>query len=256
MTAAEFLDHRNRRLPISALPSSQGLDLDGAYAVESEIARLHVAAGHRAVGRKVGYASKALWRVLKIDTLVWAHMFDDTVHYCDGAGELAISALCSPRIEPEIVMKLQAPVEGSAMESVEWIALGFEVVDCPYPDWRFQPLDFVAAWGLHAALLVGPQVAVNASNIATLTQQLADFKLTLASNGAAVAEGGSKNCMRSPALCIDELARATATRGDALRSGELVSTGTLTDALPIQVGQEWSVNVAGIDVPTLCVRFV
>ncbi len=41
------------------------------------------AAGRKTVGVKVGYANKAMWRVLKLDTLVWAHMYDDTVRYAD-----------------------------------------------------------------------------------------------------------------------------------------------------------------------------
>src|SRR5262249_32014605 len=54
-----------------APPSSrdQGFDLTTAYAVEGELVRLRRAAGHQPVGRKVGYANKAMWRVLKIDTL-------------------------------------------------------------------------------------------------------------------------------------------------------------------------------------------
>jgi hypothetical protein len=31
--------------------------------------------------RQGGYANKAMWRALKLDTLVWAHMYDDTVRY-------------------------------------------------------------------------------------------------------------------------------------------------------------------------------
>ena len=40
-------------------------------------------AGIATVGRKVGFANKAVWRVLKLETLVWAHMYDDTVRYAD-----------------------------------------------------------------------------------------------------------------------------------------------------------------------------
>ena len=35
----------------------------------------------RPSGRKVGYANKAVWRALKLDTLVWADMYDDTVRH-------------------------------------------------------------------------------------------------------------------------------------------------------------------------------
>ena len=67
-------------------PSSRegGLDLASAYAVERELVHLRQAEGHRTVGRKVGFANKAMWRVLKLDTLVWAHMYDDTVRHAAG----------------------------------------------------------------------------------------------------------------------------------------------------------------------------
>src|SRR5580700_5135524 len=69
-----------------AVPPSQrpGFDLNMAYAVELTLKQFREASGHKAVGRKVGYANKAIWRVLKLETLVWAHMYDDTVHYGDG----------------------------------------------------------------------------------------------------------------------------------------------------------------------------
>ena len=69
-------------LTIASLPSGRaGFDLNTAYEVEATLKQWHEAGGHKAVGRKVGYANKAMWRVLKLETLVWAHMYDDTVHY-------------------------------------------------------------------------------------------------------------------------------------------------------------------------------
>ncbi len=149
-----------------------GFDLAGAYAVESELVRMRRASGRATVGRKVGFANKAMWRVLKLDTLVWAHMYDDTVHYANGGhASLAIGRMFSPKIEPEIVFKLKQPLAAGgldaagALDAVEWLALGFEIIDCVFPDWRFTPADFVAAFGLHAALVVGEPMYVAASDI-------------------------------------------------------------------------------------------
>jgi len=87
--------------PPSARP---GFDLNTAYAVESTLERFRESEGHRAVGRKVGYANKAMWRALKLETLVWAHMYDDTVHYSDGnSATLSLEHPRSLKIEPEIV---------------------------------------------------------------------------------------------------------------------------------------------------------
>ena len=65
------------------------------------------------------------------------------------------------------------------LESVEWLALGFEIVDCLFPDWQFQPADFVAALGLHAGLIVGPPWQVEPATIPLLVEQLPRFKVRL-----------------------------------------------------------------------------
>jgi 2-keto-4-pentenoate hydratase len=89
----------------------EGFDMNAAYAVEAEFMRLRTADGHKAAGLKVGYANKAMWRALKLETLVWAHMYDDTVHYANdnGAAAIALPYYESCRIEPEIVFKLKQP---------------------------------------------------------------------------------------------------------------------------------------------------
>ena len=54
--------------------------------------------GHETVGVKVGFANKAMWRVLKLDTLVWAHMYDDTVRYADAnVATLSLAPTFPPR---------------------------------------------------------------------------------------------------------------------------------------------------------------
>jgi 2-oxo-3-hexenedioate decarboxylase len=259
LTAA-FAERRILPTPPS---SRDGLDLPTAYAVERELVRMRRSGGHGTVGVKVGYANKAMWRVLKLDTLVWAHMYDHTVHYALGnEATLPLAAMISPKIEPEIVFKLKAPLGADvadaqgALDAVEWLALGFEIIDCPYADWKYQPADFVAAYGLHAALVVGEPQPVTPDNIAGLVEQLPKFTVRLAKDGAVVAEGSGKNSLRSPALCLAELASAMAKQDGAepLAGGDLVSSGTLTESMPIQPGATWTASVEGIDLPTLTVR--
>jgi 2-oxo-3-hexenedioate decarboxylase len=250
MTGQEFFEARERQLPIEVLPSAEGCDLNAAYAVEREVRKLREAAGHRVVGRKVGYANKAMWRILKLETLVWAAMYEDTIYKApEGHLEFSLAKYRSPRIEPEIVIQVG---EGGKLESV---AFGFEILDNPFPDWKFQPADFVAAWGLHAASIIGPPLTITDENREQLSAQLADFKLVLMRGDEQIEEGAGKNSLRSPAQCVVELARAAEARGDTLRAGELVSTGTLTNAQPIAPGEEWRVELNGLPVQNLRVQF-
>jgi len=251
---------------ILAVPFSlrdPAFDLPASYAVEAELARLRKASGRATVGRKVGFANKALWRILGLDTLVWAHMYDDTVIYAGGnATAVSLSNMCSPKIEPEIVFKLRKPLSGDEREpaavlgAVEWLALGFEIIDCVYADWKFQPADFVAAFGLHAALVIGEPRAVDSEHIPVLVDQLPRFKVRLLRNEQLIEEGSGRNSLRSPALCLSELASAIARQPEAqpLAAGELVSSGTLTESHRIAAGETWTAVVDGLDLPALTLR--
>jgi 2-oxo-3-hexenedioate decarboxylase len=256
--AAEFAAaYKSKTLIAPPASREGGLDLASAYAVERELVRMRQAEGRRTVGVKVGFANKAMWRALKLETLVWAHMYDDTVRLTSGNQlVLPIGAMVQPKIEPEIVFKLRTTVPANAdaataLAAVEWIALGFEIIDCVYPDWKFTPVDFVASYGLHAGLIVGAPLPVTPEDIPALVEQLAAFTVTLRKNGEAVAQGGGKNSLKSPALCIAELSSAMAKTGAALSSGDLISSGTLTEAQLIASGDTYSAAVDGLNVGPL-----
>ena len=242
-------------IPPSARP---GFDLDRAYEVESVLKQFREAAGHRAVGRKVGYANKAMWRALKLETLVWAHMYDDTVHQSDSnTSTLTLAHPLALKIEPEIVFGLKQPIVANGAEPLgastalafaDWLAVGFEIIDCPFPEWRFQPSDFVASFGLHAALVIGERMQVEPGRIAALVDELPRFKVRVSKNGAFVEEGSGRNSLRSPALCLAELITAVARRfpAEPLSAGEVVSSGTLTAGHPANRGDLWTVEIEGL----------
>jgi len=250
-------------IPPSARP---GFDLNTAYEVEATLKQFREAGGHRAVGRKVGYANKAMWRVLKLETLVWAHMYNDTVHYSDrNSATLAIAHPRSLKVEPEIVFGLKQPImtegaEGNdaaaALASTDWLAVGFEIIDCPFPEWQFQPSDFVASFGLHAALVVGERVQVRPDSIAALVEELPRFKVRVSKKGEFVEEGSGRNSLRSPALCLAELSAAIVRRfpAEPLSAGEIVSSGTLTAGHLTGRGDLWTVEVEGLSLPPLTLR--
>jgi 2-oxo-3-hexenedioate decarboxylase len=259
--ATEFMGAHARRETVSPPSERQpGFDLAAGYAVEAELVRMRGAAGQRAVGRKVGYASRALWRVFRLETVAWAHMYDDTVHWApDGIASLALGGMLAPKIEPEIIFKLKHPPSGeldnpaAVLAAVEWLAAGFEIVDCPYPGWKFTPADFVAAFGLHAGLIVGPPLRVSTAAIPTLAEQLAEVKVGLLKDGRVVAEGSGRNVLGNPAVSLGELAAGLARQHGAepLAAGELIATGALTDNQVIAPGESWTAVLDGLAVAAL-----
>ena len=124
-----------------------------------------------------------------------------------------------------------------------------------FPDWKFQPADFVASRGLHAALYVGEPVYVEPEDIAKLVTEMSAFTVRLLRNSELVEEGAAKNALKSPVLCIGELAEALQRRsGETLQAGDIISTGTLTTSLPITVGDVWIASLNGIPPSSLTLR--
>jgi 2-oxo-3-hexenedioate decarboxylase len=143
--------HARRAVVPSPSALDPTFDLASAYAIEAEFVRVRAAEGHHAVGVKVGFANRAVWRALKLETVVWAHMYDDTVHAADdGHASLALDHFTSPKIEPEIIFRLGSPLApgldaAGALALVESMSLGFEIIDCVYPDWKFRPTSWRAS---------------------------------------------------------------------------------------------------------------
>src|SRR5205085_1791672 len=117
----------------------------------------------------------------------------------------------------------------------------------------FKPVDFVAAFGLHMALVVGQPLSIDQELIPTLINELPRFKLKLLKDGQLVEEGSGKNSLRSPVLCLAELASAVRRQPGAvpLAAGEIVSTGSLTTAQPIAAGEAWQIKIEGLPLADL-----
>ena len=137
------------------------------------------------VGRKIGFTNRTIWAEYGVHAPIWSYVYDTTLHrLADVAVEFDLSTLVEPRIEPEIAFGLaQAPEPGmdrrALIGCVDWVAHGFEIVQSIFPDWRFQAADTVTAFGLHGALLVGPQEPVTVANAYLLCERLAGFEITL-----------------------------------------------------------------------------
>jgi 2-keto-4-pentenoate hydratase len=104
--------------------------------------------------------------------------------------------------------------------------------------------------------VIGERVLVRPESIAALVEQLAQFKVRISKNGEFVEEGSGKNSLKSPALCLAELAAAIARRSPAepLSAGEIVSSGTLTAGHATDAGDLWTAEVEGLPLPPLALR--
>jgi 2-oxo-3-hexenedioate decarboxylase len=248
-------DGRRQRAPFTDSDPRFGLAEAGAAALA--LMRLREARGDRVVGHKLGFTNRTIWDEYGVFAPIWGPVYAGTVR--EGASSVDIAPLLEPRIEPEIVFRLSgAYVPEEPLACVSHVALGFEVVQSAFPDWRFRAPDTVAAAALHGALVVGPWVEVRPEDRAGWTTALADFGVTLLKDGAVADEGRSSNVLGGgPVVALGHLAEVLAGLPGApsMAAGQVFTTGTLTRALAVAPGESWEVRVDGVPLGPLRISF-
>lgn len=237
-------------------------DLDRAYDVGEALLRRRRARGERPVGRKIGFTNAAVWGAHGLAAPIWGYMFDSTVIDLDSCGHaFALGSLPEPRIEPEIVLGIaESPDAGMGDDEligcVGWVAHGFEIVSSIFPGWNFRPADAVAAYGVHAALLIGERRPVS-DDPGRWSRALSDFTIALTDNQGVRVEGHAQNVLGSPLRALGFLVRDVAGRPGcaSLVPGDIVTTGTLTEAPWARAGQRWSTALSGVELDGIELSF-
>ena len=212
--------------------------------------------GWRAAGRKIGFTNRSIWPRYGVHQPIWGTVFDRTLHVAkQDACSVGLEGLAQPRIEPEICFKLKAVPRSADTEALlaclDWMAHSIEIVQCDQPGWKTSLAHSTAANGLHGLLIVGTPVAVPEA------QALAGVQLVLRRGATVVDRGSGRNVLGSPLVALGHLVELLRSQADAppLAAGEIVTTGTLTDAHPVAPGETWHTEIAGISMPGLTVRF-
>ena len=236
-------------------------DARRGYEVAARVHAARVARGERPVGRKIGFTNRNIWDEYRVREPVWGFVYDTTFFQAqNGRAFIEIDGFAEPRIEPEIVLHFKsAPPatrdEAAILDGIDWIAHGFEIVQSPFLGWEFKVADTIAANGLHGALVVGDPVLV--ATIPECAKRLRKFHITLKRGEAVMAEGEGANVLDSPLLAFAHFASTLKALPmfPPVAAGEVVTTGTLTAALPIRQGEIWSTLFSDIDLPGLTITF-
>jgi 2-oxo-3-hexenedioate decarboxylase len=237
-------------------PSANGpFTIADAYATGERLVALRRERGEQTVGRKIGFTNTSIWAEYGVDRPLWARIYAGTVQDTDAdLATVSLAGMVAPRIEPEIVFALRRAVAPGTtdvrelLDHIAWVAPGFEIVDCHFPEWRFTSADCAADFGLHARLVIGHHLAIDHVSGAGLVERLARFNVTLLRDDVEVAAGGGAFVLGSPLHALRYLVETLASQGaEPLAAGEIVTTGTLTPAMPIQPAQRWQSVLGGLE---------
>lgn len=234
------------------LPESerQTLTLEEAYAVQSAIRDEKVRQGHRVVGKKIGFTGRAMRALFKVDEPDYGNLFSDQMFPQGGA--VAASRFVAPKVEGEIAFVLKRDVTGPGVTPADVLAATRGVMACiEFVDFR---------WGFQANIL--DSIADNAScGGFALGSKLAPLKaldlrhegMFVEKNGELVNSGAGVEVMGDPLNAVVWLANALAAHGDGLHAGDIILSGSLTAAVPVQAGDAVTVSFATLG--SVSVRF-
>ena len=231
------------------------LSLQDAYDV-SRIVRQKLGPAE-IIGRKIGFTNRNIWNIYDVDQPIWGSITTSSVSFFESNFmKIDLSQFCEPRIEPEIVVCLkQKPKHGSENPEIylDWIAPGFEIVDSIYPNWKFSLTDAIASGGLHGCLVVGKKFEVNDQT----EQNLIDVEVSLYKDGRLEEAGTGANVLDGPVSAIRYLHSGLSSirNQDALSAGNIITTGTMTDAKPIYPKEKWSAKFDGVIESELNIQF-
>lgn len=221
-------------------------DLDAAYAVQDAyVARLRRTSDVRPAGYKVGLTSKRMQAMCRIDTPVAGVVLDGRVH-ASGA-ELRLSSFGRIGLEFEICViagKDLPPIgrdytQDEAAAAIGAVAAAVEIVDdrsCDYA--TLDVLSLVADNSWNAGVVLGDRV--------TSIPDLAACEAVIAAGGVEIDRGHGRDALGGPLVPFTWLANHLCRRGEGLREGDLVMTGSLvTTQFPTEP-QSYRFTVSGL----------
>jgi 2-keto-4-pentenoate hydratase len=260
MLGEELIDlHEAPRLVAPFTQRYPGLSADDGYAAARVLHAHRLGKGWKPIGRKIGFTNRSLWQRYGVHEPIWGFVYDRTLITAQGdqAG-VPLQGLINPRIEPELCFCLRsAPASADPqhlLQCIEWVAHACEIVQCPHPDWKLKLADSTASNGLHGRLVTGTPVDVR--KLPDLATELPRVQVKLYKGSSLVDHGAGEIVLGSPLLALGHLVTLLAKQtAPALAPGEIVTTGTLTDAHPVHPHEAWHTEISGLPLRGLGLRF-
>ena len=261
--AAEALAALRGARSIAPIAARFDLSLEDAYRVLAKLQRQREANGEHAVGRKIGFTNPKIWPEYGVNAPGWGYVTTLSCRDLAAAAEVSLAGFVEPKIEPEIMFGLARPpapgtdeaalagcIDGVAQTAMVFpSSQSIRAGSSPRPI-RSWPMPCMArCWSASGTLSHRVR--------RTGWRALASFEIDLYRNGTLADRGGGAAVLGSPVTALKHLVMLLAQDPDnpPLKAGEIVSTGTLTRALPVSPGERWHTELRGIALEGVSLAF-
>lgn len=228
--------------PVRTILPDGGLD-DGY-----EVQRLVLADGaaqRRRVGRKIGLTSAAVQQQMQVDTPDFGVLFADMAF--GDSEEIPFADLLQPRVEAEVAFVLgrdlpeQRVTAAEVLQAVDFVLPAIEVVDSRIADWDISLFDTVADNASSGVYVTGgsPRRLADIGDLRSV-------EMTLVADDQTLSSGTGAACLGHPLNAVVWLANVVAERGEPLRAGELVLSGSLGPLVQVRPGTTYEARIAGL----------
>jgi 2-oxo-3-hexenedioate decarboxylase len=221
------------------LPSETdpGFDLAQAFAVADRVRTSRIARGDTPIGYKIGFTNRRIWPLYGVFAPIWGTVWRHTTQLLD-----------APFMRDDLAGLWAAPRAGmdkaALVECIEWVAHGFEIVHTHFADWRFTLADCFADDALHGRLYVGPRVPI--ARFADPAAELRALQVELLRDGEIIDRGEGSIVLDGPVDALRQWVDAMHAQPQhwPIRAGDVVTTGTITDAWPMQPGMRFETRLS------------
>lgn len=247
--ATALLEAEDEKKPIAPFTSStEAITVEDAYNIQLYQVRQKVEKGAEVVGKKIGLTSKAMQEMLNVTQPDYGHLLNDMM-YADGE-TISLNKFIQPRIEFEIAFVLNKDLKGpgvtmnDVIEATDYVVPALEIIDSRIKDWQIKFEDTVADNGSSAGAIIG-STTTKLNNL-----DLAEVKMTVTRNGEFLDSAAGSAVMGHPAEAVAWLANALGSYGISLNAGEVILSGALSKAIPIEDGDTFTAEFEHIGAVT------
>jgi 2-keto-4-pentenoate hydratase len=243
--AEDLLEAEKNNQPIEPLTNRfPTISVEDAYNIQLQQIEKKVTNGATIVGKKIGLTSKVMQNMFQVNEPDYGHLLDDMINL-DGE-TISLDEFAQPKLEFEIAFVLKEDLKGpgitilDVIKATDYIAPAFEIIDSRIKNWNIRFEDTVADNGSSARAIIGG----NPTRIEEV--DLAHLGMVVYKNGKFLDSAAGAAVMGNPARAVAWLANALGKYDISLHAGEVVLSGALSAAVPIESGDTFTAEFAHI----------
>lgn len=239
-----FVAEQTKKAIKSLTTRVPSLSKEDAYRIQLLQINDKVKAGETIVGKKIGLTSRAMQEMMEVNEPDYGHLLDSMM--CVDGDVLSLDNFLQPKLESEIAFILKKDVKGPGvtaldiLEATDYIVPAFEVIDSRIANWDITFEDTVADNGSSArAILGGKPTKIDEVD-------LQHIGMNVWKNGKQIDHATGAAVMGNPLEAVAWLANALGTFNISLLKGEIILSGALVKAVPVQAGDMFRAEFAHI----------